>query len=204
MLELKITDQPVLQALRNAVQAMNGRQRTELMRNISGEMHAAVMQNFEDGGRPQWDKLKPRTIAARKKTGNWPGQILVRRGDLRRSITQRSDASSAVVGSNAVYAAIHQMGGTIQKKARASTVRLRTDAKGRLLRQPNHPSLAVFARQRGKSPHKRFVERQSTTKAHSIHMPARPFLQLTPQDLADLTEEVNAWFGEIVRQQGLG
>lgn len=195
MLQIQIEDQRVLGALQKAVQAMNGRQRTEMMKRVAGSMLAAVERNFEQEGRPKWDDLKPSTIADRQRSGHWPGKILQRTGGLKRSITQKWNANEAVVGSNLIYAAIHNQGGEIQKKARTRTVRLRTDAKGRLLRQPNHANLAVFARTR----HKRAVERQASIGAHSINIPQREFLKLTEQDLDDLTQEINDWYRDILQ-----
>src|SRR3546814_20492515 len=65
---------------------------------------------------------------------------------LRNSIVQYWDASSALVGTNVVYARIHQEGGEIQFAPRSGTTRLRTNARGNLLRQGANGNLAVFAR----------------------------------------------------------
>lgn len=195
MLELKIDHQPTLQALRNAVQAMNGSQRTALMRNVAASMLAAVEENFAQQGRPRWQALKPRTIAQRRKSGHWPGKILQRTGRLKNSMSQRWTAERAVVGTNVLYAAIHNQGGTISRKPRSQTVRLRTDAKGRLLRQAGHPNLAVFARKR----HQRAAERQASIGAHSIDMPQREFMRLTDQELKDLTADVNVWYEKLLK-----
>ena len=46
-----------------------------------------------------------------RKKGYWPGRILQRRGELAASITSKYDENSAVVGTNKIYAAIHQFGG---------------------------------------------------------------------------------------------
>ena len=52
-----------------------------------------------------------KTKTARRKTGHYPGQILQVSGQLAMSITTYYDNESAVIGSNKVYAAIHQLGG---------------------------------------------------------------------------------------------
>lgn len=104
-----------------------------------------------------------------------------------------------MVGTNMLYAAIHNQGGSIRRQARTQTVRLRTDAAGRLLRQANHPNLAVFASLR----HRRALERQASIGAYSIDMPQREFMRLSEQDLADLAEDVNEWYGEILHGHGL-
>ncbi len=83
-----------------------------LMRNIAGIMQDSVEENFEKEGRPdKWQKLKPSTIKQRTKKGYWPGRILQRRGELAASITSKYDKHSAIVGTNKIYAAIHQFGG---------------------------------------------------------------------------------------------
>jgi len=83
-----------------------------LMKNISGIMMDSVEENFEKEGRPdKWQELAKSTIKQRKKKGHWPGRILQVRGELTSSITSYYDSDSAVVGTNKVYAAIHQFGG---------------------------------------------------------------------------------------------
>ncbi|NPU85547.1 MAG: phage virion morphogenesis protein [Syntrophaceae bacterium] len=82
-----------------------------VMRRIAGILHDAVEENFERQGRPAWVPLKPRTIRQRSRFGYWPGKILQRRGELAVSISRKFDARSAAVGTNRIYAAIHQFGG---------------------------------------------------------------------------------------------
>lgn len=82
-----------------------------LMKNIAGILEDSVEENFEQEGRPKWEKLKKSTIAQRAKRGYWPGKILQMRGELAASITSDYDENSAVVGTNKVYAAPHQFGG---------------------------------------------------------------------------------------------
>jgi len=82
-----------------------------LMRNIAGIMADSVEENFEQQGRPKWEGLKKSTIEQRVQKGYWPGKILQMRGELAASITSHYDENSAVVGTNKVYAAIHQFGG---------------------------------------------------------------------------------------------
>jgi phage gpG-like protein len=81
------------------------------------------------------------------------------------------------VGSNRAYAAIHQLGGEIRKPASVGTVRLRK-SKGRTL----------FA----KKTHKRATEMTVRIGAHTIRIPARPYLGVSAADgaaLADLARE---------------
>lgn len=71
-----------------------------LMRRLAGMMRYAVAQNFKQGGRPEWLALKYRS-----------GIPLNDTGALRQSIDELSDNDTALVGTNMVYAAIHQFGG---------------------------------------------------------------------------------------------
>lgn len=82
-----------------------------LMKNIARILEDSVEENFEQQGRPRWEGLKKATIEQRVKRGYWPGKILQMRGELAASITSDYDENSAVVGTNKVYAAIHQFGG---------------------------------------------------------------------------------------------
>jgi phage virion morphogenesis protein len=106
------------------------------------------------------------------------GQTLIKSTILLRSITHRADRSGAEWGSNIKYAAIHQFGGEIKRKEKSGVLRLRTDAGGRLLRQKDYSNLSVFA----KHTHKRVTERSYSMGAHTIHMPARPFLGVNAED----------------------
>lgn len=74
--------------------------RIDLMRSIAGTMESAVLQNFEEGGRPAWLGLKYRQ-----------GKPLIDTENLMNSITSAYDNDMAVVGTNEPYAAIHQFGG---------------------------------------------------------------------------------------------
>lgn len=125
------------------------------------------------------------------------GQTLVLSSRLLRSIGHTSSASGAEWGTNVVYAGIHNFGGKIDRAAFSSWTRLRTDARGRLLRQSairegGSDRLAVFAR----ATHKRAVERRYTVGAYSITMPARPFLGVNDQDAAEILQLANDAVGQ--------
>ncbi|MFY3695874.1 phage virion morphogenesis protein, partial [Achromobacter xylosoxidans] len=74
------------------------------------------------------------------------GQTLVKSRRLLRSITNVYGDSFAAWGSNVAYARIHQLGGEINRAPYSTRIRLRTDARGNLARQPGNRNLAVFAR----------------------------------------------------------
>ena len=99
MIEIKIDNLfVVLNQIERLQQGVENRY--QLMRRLSGTMHSAVMMNFRQGGRPPWLGLKYRN-----------GKPLIDTGALRGSITEFYDNDTALVGTNMVYAAIHNFGG---------------------------------------------------------------------------------------------
>ncbi|MEW5819919.1 MAG: phage virion morphogenesis protein [Cyanobacteriota bacterium] len=76
------------------------------------DMMDSVEENFAQQGRPKWKGLAESTKKQRKKEGKWPGIILQKsQGGLAQSITSEYGDDYAIVGTNKVYAAIHQFGG---------------------------------------------------------------------------------------------
>lgn len=98
----------------------------------------------------------------------------VRTGRLRGALwaaptTVSGGQAESAIGDNVKYAAIHEFGGSIHHKARTGTARLRTDRAGNLLRQLNHPHLAIFAR----GSHKSVRNVDYTAAEHEVVMPER-------------------------------
>lgn len=196
MIEVEIQAADALAGLRNV--AENTRSPRPLMRAIAGTLESETEKNFAAQGRPAWLGLAPRTL---KKRGAG-AKILQDKGRLAASVAGRYGRDFASVGSNVVYAAIHQFGGTIQRAAYSSTVRLRTDRQGNLLRQGTEgraSRLAVFA----KDSHKRAVTRRYTVGAYGVTIPARPFLpadkdgRLQPEAAVAIDSDVQAWLRTI-------
>ncbi|HRQ82149.1 MAG TPA: phage virion morphogenesis protein [Azospirillaceae bacterium] len=136
----------------------------EPLADIAGHLERATQRRFETGRDPAGAAWKPSARAA--KTG---GKTLVWRGHLRDSITSESDGMTARVGTNVDYAAIHQFGGRIEKKARIQTL--------------------YVNKARAEAGDWRFVRSAKSdfaydvkVKAHAVTMPARPFLGLGPDD----------------------
>lgn len=99
MIEIEINNADKVVALLNKV-AEKTANRAPLMRSLAGTMESAVLQNFESGGRPKWKGIEHRQ-----------GTPLVDTENLMSSITSFYDNDSALVGTNVIYAAIHQFGG---------------------------------------------------------------------------------------------
>ncbi|MFN7000266.1 phage virion morphogenesis protein [Thermaurantiacus tibetensis] len=107
-------------ALRSAVDF------TPAMEAIAGVMEEAVRDRFADGQAPSGAPWLPSRRAREE-----GGRTLVDTRRLLESITQRATATSAEVGTNIIYAAIHQFGGTIRPR------------RGRALKTPAGPRRAV-------------------------------------------------------------
>lgn len=99
MIDVDINDVEKIEAVLSDI-AHKTQNRTSLMRSIAGTMESAVLQNFDEGGRPKWLGLKYRK-----------GTPLIDTENLMGSITSRYNNDSAEVGTNEPYAAIHQFGG---------------------------------------------------------------------------------------------
>lgn len=112
-IEVKIDDKQLQQALKRLADKTSDLR--PLMQNIAGILEDSVEENFEQEGRPKWQKLSKATIKERSKKGHWPGMLLQMRGELASSITSSYDSNTAIVGTNKVYAVIHQFGGNAGK-----------------------------------------------------------------------------------------
>jgi phage virion morphogenesis protein len=166
-------DEAVAGALRRAADA--GANTADMMDEIAAAMLYGVQRRFETETAPDgspWAALKPQTIRRRKKGRANRGaaaSILRDTNLLYTSITPVADAVEAVVGTNLVYAAIHQNGGVIERLARSTTVRLRRVNKR-----------TRFASKRVKSAKERWV----TLPTYGLTIPARPFLGWSDTDRA--------------------
>ena len=154
--------------------AVLGRSPRPIFQAIANYGENSTRLRFEKQAGPDGSAWKPSRRAL--KAG---GQTLVKSRRLLRSITSVYGGNFAAWGSNLPYARIHQLGGDIERAARSVRVRLRTDARGNLMRQANNRNLARFAR----DGHKRARESWHEVAAYKIRMPARPFLGVNREDL---------------------
>jgi phage virion morphogenesis protein len=178
MIEIKINNNDVLNAFNRLLQL--GNDLSPVMTIIAGKLKDQTKTNFatESGPLGKWPDRKDKKRI---------GPILRDKGRLADNIFEGSDANSAWIGTNTVYAAIHQFGGAINKPAQSRLVRHRTDRKGNLMTSEHFGGKGlIFA----KNSHKNAVQRWFEQGAHDINMPARPFLPVTPDGrLQDGMEE---------------
>lgn len=85
---------------------------TPLMDVIGARLVTSTQHRFEAGRGPDGEPWQP-SIRAKAQGG----RTLVDRGHLRDSVTHEPTSDAVAVGSNLVYAAIHQLGGTVQARA---------------------------------------------------------------------------------------
>ncbi|MGY5789056.1 phage virion morphogenesis protein len=151
----------------------------QLMSAIAGYMLTSTQQRFEREEGPdgkKWKALSPRTANRLIKRGRKRGTANILRvtSQLYQSISARSDETSAEVGTNSVYAAVHQLGGAITQYARSQRTTLKKIRGGR--------TRFVKAGTKGGE------IRNITIGEHVITIPARPYLGFSETDMKTLLE----------------
>ena len=180
MINITVDDAEVknlLQDLANNKAKLQG-----VMRVCGLIMKREVERNFDAQGRPEkWAPLAPSTIQKRKKEGHWPGKILVEHGQLVSSITMQATQTQAIVGTNKVYAAIHQFGGVISHAMTQAVIHFRHYKRGK------HKGKTLFS-----TPKKATMAMKVTKSGGKVTIPARPFMVLTAQGIAEIAEKAKA------------
>lgn len=172
----------------------------DLYQDIAKGLESVTEGNFEAQGRPHWAPLEKSTIRERmgRNKGSSTLMILQDNGTLAASVSSDYGSDFAVIGAGgaaADYAAIQQFGGEIKRAAYPTKVRLRTDAKGNLLRQAGNRNLAIFA----SNDHKRARESWHEVGEYTIKIPARPYLPFSgPPDAPVLQPEAETSIMEVV------
>ena len=87
-------------------------QKSALMVQIGNLMLKSIYQTFREEGSPSgaWPRLAPSTVAKDAKYYGAGHKLLIGRGTLRSSIHAASGENETTVGTNLVYAAVHQFG----------------------------------------------------------------------------------------------
>lgn len=146
------------------------------------EADLAFRRERSPWGEP-WEPLARSTIRQRRrgKRARDP-KILQDTGRLRASISYRASATEVQVGTNVVYAAIHQFGGTIQRAGGTRTLYFRQRKDGSINNRFSRRARANFAQ-------------DVQTGASATKIPARPYLpirdgrvDLPPATAADIRD----------------
>lgn len=147
---------------------------------IEIEALRSIQKNFESGGRPKW-------IPSKKKGKLKGTKTLVVTGALREVSAVKDEAASSVTlitsPDSRAYARIQHEGGTINIPPR--TMARRTKKDGR----------SVFAKKNRELKRAKQID-VSFGKAHTIRIPARPFLVIPPEDYPGLLEAVKRAVGK--------
>lgn len=186
-LQFELRDEAARRYLQGMIDRMDNRRR--LLKSIGDRLLNSTSLNFREergpDGRP-WTPLAARTVKARIRKDQTPLTILRSNSkgrigsSLAGSINRVYDNDEVRVGSAKETAAIHQLGGTISKPARTAKIYRMKDEDGRVGR--------------------RFVKKEKanhvtevTIPAHSITIPARPFLGVSEADQQGIIEDAEDW-----------
>ncbi|RWE75449.1 MAG: phage virion morphogenesis protein [Mesorhizobium sp.] len=179
-IQLRLVDQAVMATLDRIERLAENP--ASIMASIASFLVSRTQRHFqtETGPSGKWKPLSPRTAAGRigrRRRGT--DHILRDTTRLYSSITGESSDSEAVVGTNLIYGAIHQLGGDVKIPAREQDIHLGRTNRG-----------------------KRFVRASAKRKetmrvnigAHTISIPARPYLYLDDEDETEICEIVEDAF----------
>ena len=130
---------------------------TPVMKIIGQTIRTSVIKNFEKGGRPMPWKPSARASIKGDKT-------LIDTTRLMRSITSKGYSDRAEVGTNVIYAAIHQLGGR---------------TKPHIIKPRNAKALKIPG-----------IGFRKSVKHPGSKIPARPFLLVQNEDWKEIKEEL--------------
>lgn len=141
------------------------RDRRRIFREIGQSLLVSVRAGIEAEESPDgeaWEPLRPSTVRQR---GGDAHPVLQRSGRLKRSITMRLIPEGVIVGTNLVYAPVHQFGAEISKRAGAVKLHFRR------IRRGTKKGQVRFAKANDKR-----ASFGMAAAAHTARIPARPFL----------------------------
>lgn len=167
------------------IDAATGNRRA-LLAAVGGALVTSAQRRIERETGPDgtaWPRLSPRTAARRIGRRRRGYEHMLRVSNrLYQSLTAAADDDFVLVGSNVVYAGIHQEGGTIDMPERQATIyqhyNARTDTFDPTFRKASRSNFA----------------RDVTIGAHQIAIPARPFLGVDADDRAEIAALLDRYF----------
>ncbi len=193
---IDVTTRQIREGLQKA--ADTGRDTAPLMEAIGQAMVTSTQARFEaeagPGGAP-WSKLAASTVKRMSKRRQL-ARILRDTSRLYSSLTFEAASGEVTVGTNVIYGAIHQFGGEIQMPERQGSAFFRIANEGAATARDGRRvgSRLRFAKanSRAKSKH----QKEFAVPAHSVRIPARPYLGI---DQAD-EQEILATTGDFLKQ----
>lgn len=159
-----------------SVTKLSGGLKTGVLRAIGVALVEVVNQRFESGTDPfgqKWHALLPAYAQIKKGPGILRASLM-----LQRSVTFATSPGQVTVGSNRIYAAVHQFGATIKPvNAKALAFRLGAPSTG----------------PRGGKKTSIFIVR-----AKSVTIPQRPYLGFGPNDQRAVMETMAVFIGHTI------
>ena len=146
-----------------------------LLRSMGERLLEFHQQRFRDQKSPEgvpWKELSPRYRARKRKNQD---KVLTRDGHLRNTLRWQVNADELLFGTDRVYGAIHQFGGSIEIAARSQQAYYRQKKDGEIDNQ--------FVRKR-----KSNFAQWHTLPAYKISIPARPWLGVSKAEGATLID----------------
>lgn len=182
---VELDDAAARQALRDLVERVSDRR--PFFKNVGEILQLATKDRFLSKTGPDgvaWAPLRPSTIKSKIRKGRSPTDVLKLDGHLAGSIRTIATNDEVQVGSPVDYAAIHQLGGTIDRAARQGKIWRVMERDGSVGRR--------FAKRKLK----RKVETEVAIPAYRITIPARPYLGASDANLEDIAAEAITWLSE--------
>lgn len=187
-------------------------QKKDLMEAIGMSQLRSIYKTFADEGSPahSWMPLSPRTIRRNPRKYGAGHKLLIDSGRLRNSIGVKATQNSVVIGTNLVYAAVHQYG------SRDFGFGARTAEQESALTK-GHASYSYLRLDRvhyGKSGgHRRRIAGPRNAKRVTVpgqlfgyhqNIPPRPYLVFRPEDPERLRKMVETYVRNSAGELGLG
>jgi phage virion morphogenesis protein len=157
LIDIKIDSSAVEAVLRNLETA--GRDMAPAFRAVAMSLLSLTEKRFADEG-PGWPEWSPAYAATRE-----GGKMLQDTGQLAAAVDTDYGSHFALIGDSKIYAAIHQLGGTVHHEARSGTVYFKQKKNGEVGTK--------FVKKR-----KSNFAQDVSIGAHDTEMPARPYLPI--------------------------
>ena len=174
-----IDDAALLESLRE-IQARGDDTETPL-RSIGEALIISHRARAKEEISPEGAKWAPLSPAYKKRKKKHKNRILLLDDHLIAELHYAVDATGLAFGTDSVYGAIHQFGGSIEHKARTQELYFRQN-------------------ERTKEVGNRFVKRDKSNfaqtvnvKAYTARVPARPYLGMSKADVEEAREILSDW-----------
>jgi len=173
-IEIKVDLRQVKEKIANLSELLKNKK--GILRSVGEEIRESVRDRIRSGGPAPdgtpWQPLSPSYLLVKKGKG-----ILMESNQLIEQLSLELTEDSVTIGSNKVYARIHQLGGVIKHKPHTREIRLRTvKGKTRFAKKSHKNARSVLAN----------LPTRTTT------IPARPYLGVSPADEATIKKIVES------------